>query len=133
MSDAVPETCACVVSCACLADRYAEEKLRGTCMLVDELQNSSRVEKSRRGREPDGCRVTAPPPGLWLFGQSSPNGIQGDVHDGRGQVLVGSDPLRVEAAVEQISFSFVSLVEVSGVRGQEPLHPDPEVRRRCTD
>ena len=48
-------------------------------------------------------------------------------------MLVRRDPFRVEATVEKISVSFVSLVEVSGVRRQEPLHPDAEVRRWCTD
>ena len=102
-------------------------------MLVDEFQNSTRIEETGRCRYPDGCRVAAPSPGLWLFGESSSDGIQGDVDDRGGQVLIRRDPLRVEATVEEISVSFVSLVEVSGVRGQQPLHPDAEVRCRCTD
>ena len=48
-------------------------------------------------------------------------------------MLVRRNSFGVEATVEEISVSFVSLVEVSRVRRQEPLHSAPEVPRWSTD
>ena len=84
----------------------------------DQLQQRFEVEKARWIGSPDRRCVAAPAPALRLVHDASANRVQMDIDEGRVEMIIGADPLRVEARVKQVSLSFVALVELARVRGE---------------